>query len=156
MEVTAIKTRKLVPPKDDLYGAIRESLPTLSERSVVVVTSKVLAIHQGRCIRQESGIRNNELRDALTRDEADWFVKREIVPGEHLLFSIKNNTLIASAGIDKSNANGYFVLWSEHMDEMARELQGWLKTEYGAKEVGVLITDSHVVPLRRGVVGTCL
>ena len=78
------------------------------------------------------------------------------MPGEHLLFSIKNNTLIASAGIDKSNANGYFVLWPENMDEVVRELHGWFMNEYGVKEVGVLMTDSHVVPLRRGGVGTCL
>ena len=152
MKVEVIRTKKLLPPKDDLYVAIRQSIKNLPERSVVVVTSKIVAIHQGRCVKIRPGVD----RDKLTEQEADLYIRRDIVPGEHLLFSIKNNTLIASAGIDKSNANGYFVLWPENMDEVVRGLHGWFMNEYGVKEVGVLMTDSHVVPLRRGVVGTCL
>ena len=152
MKVEVIRTKKLLPPKDDLYVAIRQSIKKLPERSVVGVTSKIVAIHQGRCVKIRPGVD----RDKLTEQEADLYIRRDIVPGEHLLFSIKNNTLIASAGIDKSNANGYFVLWPENMDEVVRGLHGWFMNEYGVKEVGVLMTDSHVVPLRRGVVGTCL
>ncbi len=152
MKVEVIKTRKLVPPRDDLYAAIKESIKALPEKCVVVVTSKVVAIHQGRCIKIEPGVE----RDKLTAKEADLYVRQDIVPGEHLLFSIKNNTLIASGGIDRSNANGYFVLWPEKMDQVVKELHAWFRKEYGVKEIGVMITDSHVVPLRRGVVGTCL
>lgn len=152
MQIKTIKTRKLVPPQDDLYSAIRGSIKELREKSIVVVTSKVVAIHQGRCIKIESGVE----RDKLTEQEADWYVRRDIVPGEHLLFSIKNNTLIASAGIDKSNAKGYFVLWPEKMDQVVIELHEWFRKEYGVREIGVMITDSHVMPLRRGVIGTSL
>lgn len=152
MRIVSCRTRKLKPPKDDLYGAIREAIKELPERCVVVVTSKVVAIHQGRCIKIEPGVE----RDKLVEKEADFYTTRDIVPGEHLLFSIKNNTLIASAGIDKSNANGHFVLWPERLNETVKELHKFFKSTYRVKEVGVVVTDSHVVPLRRGVVGTSL
>ena len=56
MKVEVIRTKKLLPPKDDLYVAIRQSIKNLPERSVVVVTSKIVAIHQGRCVKIRPGV----------------------------------------------------------------------------------------------------
>jgi F420-0:gamma-glutamyl ligase len=153
MQVQAIKTRPLVPPQDNLYEVMDESLPPVTEKSVVVVTSKVVAIHQGRCIPiREGGVE----RDALAFREAEWYAPREIVPGAHILFTIKHNTLIASAGIDMSNGKGHMVLWPKEPMKMAKEIYTYLKKRYGLKELGVLITDSHVVMMRTGVVGVSI
>lgn len=45
-----IKTRALVPPRDDLWDAFDPALPPLQDGDVVAITSKVVAIHQGRCV----------------------------------------------------------------------------------------------------------
>lgn len=147
-----MKTRPLLPPQDDLLAVIRESIKTIPERSVVVVTSKVVAIHQGRCIKIERGVD----REKLAKQEADLYVDRDMVPGEHVMFTIKDNILIASAGIDKSNGAGYFILWPEKPFEMAVKIRSWLRKTYKVKQCGVIITDSHLVMMRRGLIGFAL
>jgi len=55
MEFIPIKTRIMQPPKDDLYPLLDEYLTDVEENDVVLISSKVLAIHQGRCIRRSGG-----------------------------------------------------------------------------------------------------
>jgi len=152
MRIEAIRTRVMVPPKDDLYEVIKESIKKVPEKSILVVTSKVVAIHQERCIPISAGVE----RDCLAKKEADFYADRDMVPGEHLMFTIKNNSLVASSGIDKSNSKGHFILWPENVDESAREIHAFLKNEYCVEKLGVIITDSHVIPLRRGLVGQAI
>jgi len=152
MRIQTIKTRVMRPPKDDLLAVMAEVLPPIKERSVVVVTSKVVAIHQGRCLPEVKGID----RDRLTQEEADLYAPRDIVPGEHILFSVKNQVLIASAGIDMSNANGHLILWPNHPMAMAQMIGEWLVKRDRLKEVGVIVTDSHVVMMRRGTQGVAI
>ena len=153
MRIQTIKTRVMRPPKDDLLAVMAEVLPPIKERSVVVATSKVVAIHQGRCLPMvEGGIE----RDALAFKEAELYAPRDIVPGAHVLFTVKNNTLIASAGIDMSNGNNHMVLWPKEPIRAAREIRAYIKKRFGLRELGVLITDSHVVMMRTGVVGVSI
>ena len=51
MRLLPIKTRALLPPKDNVYGVLNKHLPKLQEGDVLLIASKVLAIHQGRCIK---------------------------------------------------------------------------------------------------------
>ena len=50
-----------MPPKDDLLAAVSGSLKFLREKSVLVVTSKVVSIWQGRCIPIEQNSNEDEL-----------------------------------------------------------------------------------------------
>ena len=72
MKVQAIKTRPIIPPKDDLLYVIKESFfgLNLKEKSIIVVTSKVVAIWQGRCIKI-SEVAN---KDELIIKEADLYI----------------------------------------------------------------------------------
>ena len=149
MLVEAVKTRVLHPPKDDLLEAISGSKIFLRERDVVAVTSKVVSIWQGRCIPQESV----EDKDELIKQESEQYLERENVPGEYVIFTLKQNLLVPSAGIDASNASEHYILWPERVMETARELCAWFKKTYSIKELGVIITDSHSTPFRRGIVG---
>ena len=72
------------------------------------------------------------------------------------MHTIKNNVFIPSAGVDESNADGYYILWPKDPTRVARRLWVWLRKKYGVKERGVIISDSHTVPLRRGVMGISL
>ncbi len=149
MKVIPIKTRAIVPPRDNLYSVIDSFCPRLKEKDIFVVTSKVLAIHQGRCL----PLSQVDSKDELIKQEADLYLKREASPGGHVMLAIKKHTLAPSAGIDESNAKDYYILWPENPDRAAREICSYLKKKFSLSKLAVIVTDSHCVPLRYGTVG---
>jgi dihydrofolate synthase / folylpolyglutamate synthase len=149
MIVKAIKTRPLIPPKDDLLSVIKESIFGLKENSIIVVTSKIVSIWQGQCIKM-SDVKD---KDELIKKEAELYIDRDKnLPGSVML-TIKDNLLIPTSGIDESNANGYYILWPEKPFEAAKEIYDFIKKEYKLKKFGIIITDSHTTPLRTGIMG---
>lgn len=150
MNVKAIKTRKFLPPKDDLWDLL-SAVKSLKENSVVAVTSKVVAIGEGRCIPV-----TQMTKDEIATKEADKYLPREVSPGGLILTTIKNNMLVASSGVDESNGNGFYILWPENPELSAKKIWSFLKNKFKLKNLGVIITDSRLVPLRRGVVGIAI
>ncbi|MBX4200645.1 coenzyme F420-0:L-glutamate ligase [Candidatus Parcubacteria bacterium] len=151
MKVKTIKTRIFMPPKDDLLSFIKESFSNadIKEGSVVVVTSKIVAISQGRCVK----IGKDFAKPELIKQEADFYIDKEKISGKISTLTIKDNILISSSGIDESNANGYYVLWPENPFEAAKQIQEFIKKECNIGNVGIIISDSHRVPLREGITG---
>ncbi|HUD02737.1 MAG TPA: coenzyme F420-0:L-glutamate ligase [Candidatus Paceibacterota bacterium] len=149
MQWLPIKTRTLFPPKDDLFAVFDESLVDVQEGDIVLVTSKVLAIHQGRCV----PIADVASKDELIKQEAEKYIDRSRVPGNYAVLTLKHHTLIASAGIDESNANGHYILWPENIDEATKEICRYLRKKHNVKNLGVILTDSHTIPMRWGVLG---
>ncbi len=129
-------------------GVLLESLPALKERDIVVITSKVVAIAQGRAVSIESV----PDKEKLIASEAQAIVPKAS-SRYGITLSIKDNTLIASSGIDESNSNGYYTLWPEHPSAWAREACIALRDHFKVRELGVIVTDSHCTPLRWGVTG---
>ncbi len=152
MKIRPIRTRVFCPPQHDLLKEISHSIKNIPEKSILVVTSKVVSIWQGRCIPASAVLD----KDQLIISEAEKYLPREAVPGKWVIHTIKNNLFIPSSGIDESNANGHYILWPEKPYDSAKKILTWLKKNYKVKECGVLITDSHSIPLRRGVVGISL
>ena len=152
MRFIKVRTRKILPPKDNLYAVFGESLPKLMEGDVVVVTSKVVAIHQGRCVL----VSTKAAKQRLIKQEADFLMPRYEVNGHGYTLSIKNYTLIASAGIDESNAKGHYVLWPRHPEKAAKEICQYLKNKHHIKKLAVIITDSHITPLHLGTTGIAI
>jgi putative folate metabolism gamma-glutamate ligase len=154
MKITAVKTAVIHPPKDDLPAAIAAAIPmrALKEKSVIVITSKVVSVWQGRCVPMDDYAK----KDELVMREADLYLPREMTPGAWCMHTIKNNIFIPSAGIDESNADGYYILWPKDPARAAKKLWTWLRKKYGVKDLGVIISDSHTIPLRRGVMGISL
>lgn len=152
MIVQTIKTRKFLPPKDDLWELLSKSIKFLKENSIVAVTSKVVSIGEGRCIPLEK-FKN---KDELIMKEADIYLPRKLAPHGLVMHTIKNNIFVASAGIDESNGNDYYILWPKNSQVSAKKIWKFLCKRFKVKNLGVLITDSRLVPLRQGVVGLCL
>ena len=150
MIIKPIKTRKFLPPRDDLWDLLSSSIKSLEEKSILVITSKLVSISEGRCIKTDLG------KDELAKKEADSYLPREYVPGEWFLHTLKNGHLIASSGIDKSNSNGYFILWPKNPQKSAEKIWKFLREKYSVKKIGVIISDSHSIPLHRGLVGMCI
>jgi coenzyme F420-0:L-glutamate ligase len=88
----------------------------------------------------------------LVLNEAD-----EVLGGiPHVLLTIKNNTLMANAGVDKSNVpSGYASLLPVNPKLSATRIRNEVKTRLGVT-VGVLIIDSRTQPLRMGNIGMAL
>lgn len=152
MRIKVIKTRVLVPPRDDLLRVIKNSLKQIPEQSILVVTSKVVSIWQGRAISKS----RFPDKDALVKKEADKYLPKRFVPGKWVMHTMKHDLFIPSAGVDESNADGFYVLWPSRPERAAEILHSWIQKTYRVKECGVIITDSHTIPLRRGTIGISL
>jgi F420-0:gamma-glutamyl ligase len=148
--VKPIKTRVFLPPKDDLFSLIKESIFDLKEKSILVFTSKIVSIWQGRCIKM--GLVKD--KDELIKKEAQLYFESPGRGGEDSpMLTIKNNTLIPAAGIDESNGNGYYILWPQTPFLAAKKIYQFIKRNYYLKKIGIIISDSHTIPMRRGTVG---
>ena len=150
MLVKAYHAKKILPG-DDLFAILQESLPKdLPEKSVVAVSSKIIALCEGRVADPEK-----TSRDELAEKEADYYLPRETNPFDVML-TIKDNVLVASAGIDQSNGDGQLVLWPKNPQVSANKIREHIAKSKKLREVGVIVTDSRLSPLRWGVTGVAI
>lgn len=173
MLITSVAT-PVIEHGQDLLDVLASSLPApLAEETVVCVTSKVVAVEQGRVVRLSDvppsaeahrlkllRITDDKDTDAhfaeLVLREADRVFDKVKEPG-YVFLTLKDNILVANAGIDLSNVpKGYAVLWPDRPWDWAEAFRHKLKERYQLNNVGVLLTDSHVKPLRRGVTGVAV
>jgi dihydrofolate synthase / folylpolyglutamate synthase len=154
MQTSARKTPTILPGTD-LFEIIRMAvaqLPdaTLPEKSVLAITSKVVSICEGRLV-PLTAVDKHE----LVRQESELYLEPHSSK-YGVMLTIKDGVLAVTAGIDESNVQDAYVLYPENSWESARKIWEFLRSEYGLKEVGVIITDSTSFPLRWGVVGRSL
>jgi F420-0:gamma-glutamyl ligase len=151
ISATAVKT-DLFEPEMDLFEFIVKNLGDAykpKEGSILAITSKILSLAEDRRVSVKSTDKGE-----LVRREADTYLG-EIGYGCHL--TIKHGLFIPSAGIDESNSNdGSYILYPEAPYQTARSLHKRLREHFGIRRLGVIITDSHTTPLRRGVTGIAL
>lgn len=142
MQFIPVKTRVFNPPQDNLYTILNESLSDVREEDIVAVTSKVVSIHEGRCVPIEGTDKS-----VLVTQEADYICN----PTERIHpLTITHNALISSAGIDESNSGGYYTLLPKRPFESAQKIHTYLKERFHLANVGIIITDSHSLPFRYG------
>jgi dihydrofolate synthase / folylpolyglutamate synthase len=150
MIVSPIKTDKITPEQKDLFAILDQFLPEIKEGSVVAITSKIVAICEGRIVKLDEA-----KKESLVEKEADLYLpSSENKYGFNI--TIKNNIFIASAGVDESNGNGYYILWPKDPQQSANKIREYLKNKFSLENIGVIITDSKTTPLRWGVTGVAL
>ena len=138
--------------------------PTLQDGDVLVVSSKFVAIAEGRVVELASVVPSSrsvalgkrwnmqpELCELVLR-ESD-----EIMGGiAGFVLSLKEGLLTPNAGIDKSNIeHGRVVLYPRDPASSATALADAVRFRRGAW-VGVVIADSRLMPTRKGTVGVAL
>jgi len=160
MKVLAMRTR-IFKENDDLVAFILAHVPKLKNGSILAVTSKIVALAEGRTA---------ELKDknALIKKESSRAIKTKYV-----WLTLKDGMAMANAGIDDSNAGPAIggarrklVLLPKDSFAAARKIRSSLLSYYAKtskdkqknkiRKLGVVITDSRVAPLRAGVVGVAL
>ena len=146
MNVRPIKTR-IFKEGEDLVAFIVRHVPRLRNGSVLVVTSKIVALAE----RRTAVVKSKKEKERIIRSESTW-----VLPTKHVWLTEKDGMILANAGVDESNANRKLILLPEDSFASARRIHSSLLQNYRIKKLGVLITDSRVAPLRAGVVGIAL
>ncbi|MBP7768741.1 coenzyme F420-0:L-glutamate ligase [Candidatus Woesebacteria bacterium] len=152
MKLIAIRT-PIVHAKDDLFTILRAALPQVPERSVVVITSKIVALAENAVVPVVTG--SKEEKHQVVAQEAEQYIDPSASKYNAML-AIRHGILSVNAGVDMSNAGNQYVLLPQHPYESAAKIWHWLRATYGLQEVGVLITDSKTFPLKWGTMGTAL
>ncbi len=152
----AIKTKAMITKTiqtrifkegEDLLDFICSYIKDLKEESILVVTSKIVALAESRT----AMIYDEQTKIKLIKSESQW-----AMPTKYVWLTIKDGTVMAAAGIDESNANGKLILLPKDSFRTALELRRKLKRKFRLKNLGVIITDSRTVPLRAGVIGMAI
>jgi coenzyme F420-0:L-glutamate ligase len=147
MQVRPVKTR-VFKENEYLVDFIRAHIPKLKDGSVLVVTSKIVALAEGRTRKRV----NLMTKEKLIRAESDY-----AVPTKWVWLTLKDGLIVSSAGIDESNSeHGKFILLPKNSYASAARLRAALKKAYKIKNLGVIIPDSRTVPLRAGVMALAL
>lgn len=146
MIVRPIKTH-VFEEGENLFDFVAKYFKKLPEESVIVVTSKIVALSEKRTVI----VKDNKTKEKLIKKESQFALSTKYV-----WLTIKDGMVMASAGIDESNANGKLILLPKDSFKMADLLREKLLEKYKIKKLGVLITDSRTMPLRMGVSGVAL
>ncbi len=149
MFVKVIKTR-VFREKERLLPFIQEYLDRrggLREGAILVVTSKIVALAEGRA----REITSPATREKLIKAESQWAMKTK-----YTWLTVKDGTVMSSAGVDESNARGKIILLPRDSFRSAAAIRRALMTRYRLKRLGVLVSDSRLLPLRAGIVGIAL
>ncbi|MBI3305530.1 coenzyme F420-0:L-glutamate ligase [Candidatus Nomurabacteria bacterium] len=142
MQVKSIKT-KIFREHEDLFSFVLKYVKIIRENSILVVTSKIVSLSEGRV----AGYKGEKTRANLIKTESDFILENNI------LFTIKNNIVMAFAGVDESNGNGKLTCLPKDSYKSAETLRKKLMRKFRLRNLGVLITDSGFMPLRNGAVG---
>ncbi|MEI6529243.1 MAG: coenzyme F420-0:L-glutamate ligase [Candidatus Falkowbacteria bacterium] len=146
MKIKAIKTR-IFKPNENLLIFIEKYLPSISERSILVVTSKIVALAEGRLVKYI----NEASKEKIIKGECEFSLQTK-----HVLLTIKNGVVMANAGVDENNADGNIILLPADSFKAADKIRKYFCSKYKLKEMGVIITDSRCLPLRAGITGVAL
>lgn len=151
MKIHAYQTKKIVQG-DEVFDILDSTLPLLKEKEIVVVTSKIVAICQGDVVKNDGSVKKID----LIKKEADLYIDEPKVTRYNVNLTIKRDILIANAGIDESNGNGYFILWPRDSQKAAEKIWEHLRQKHHLRYLGIIISESRTTPLRWGTLGVGL
>jgi coenzyme F420-0:L-glutamate ligase len=170
MELFPIKT-PIIYAGNDLLKITLESIKnanlTLQEGDILVFAETVVGTAQNRIVDigdvKTISDKAKELAEKYFMDPR--FVQiileeADVILGgvRTVLLTQKDGVLIANAGADKSNSGGMskVALFPEKLNETVNEMRETLRKASGVKELGVIIADSRVQPMKRGVIGVAI
>ncbi len=167
MIIHSLKSKQ-VRPGDSIFERLLESLRgrrlNIKNGDIIVVSSKIVSLSENR-LQPLSTIAPSRRAKTLGRkyslpasfvqvvlDEAD-----KVIGGVGgALLTIVSGDATANAGVDRKNApDDSVVLWPRNPDLSAEKLRQEIHDRF-KKNVGVVIVDSRVTPLRLGTIGLAI
>lgn len=140
-------TTKLFHESDDLSAFITTAIKKIPEASVLVVASKIVALSEGRTVFPYT----KDIFEKLVHRESAWAISTM-----KTWLTEKDGMMMQSAGLDESNGGGKLVLLPVDSYKSAEVLRRSLMKHYGIKKLGVVISDSALFPLRKGVIAQAI
>ncbi len=152
ISLEAVKS-KIITADESIITALLRSLgkKKLMNGDIVVISSKVVAVTQGRVVEIKS---DEDFMNQIKKEADEVIVNSSISQNSPLsvILTKKNNLFIPWAGIDRSNVpQGYAVLWPKAPFLEAHKLHQAIKKKFKIRKVGIVIADSACAPLRKGV-----
>ncbi|UCE09762.1 MAG: coenzyme F420-0:L-glutamate ligase [Candidatus Thorarchaeota archaeon] len=167
MLVLPIKTR-VITETDDILSVLLDGLEKceyeLANHDILGIAETPLGTTEGRVMKLSNVEVSEEARRlseqyTLIPEVAELILREadEILGGiPHVLLTIKENTLMANAGVDKSNVPmGHASLLPKDPRASAERIRDEVKKRTEL-DIGVIIIDSRTQPLRMGTVGMAL
>ena len=175
IKVIGIRSRVVFERFDlaaSIFQSIRDSGETLLEGDILALSSKFVAVSEGRFLKLEEvspGMRAQKLgrKFAIDTRLAQLVIResKEIlggVPG-FLLALTKDGVLAPNAGIDRSNApTGFVVLYPKDPNRTASRLRenlvdlAFTKEHRRISKLGIVLIDSRITPTRLGTTGVAI
>ena len=163
IRIMGIRGIKMIEEGDDLVDLIleaarRQSTP-IRNGDVVVITSKAVSKSEGRIFKLQE-VKPSTLADIIAEDTEKSPPHVQVILGEarriirlvghHLITETKNGLIVANSGVDLSNVDGgqSVVVLPKDPDASARRIRSGFRRR--GLNVGVIITDTHGRPFRRG------
>lgn len=143
MKIVSYRTG-IFKEKEDLFSFIQKYVPEIKEKDILVISSKIISLWKGLSCPYISVKQKEEL--ICRHSQAHLKTKKAWL-------TIKSSMVMTNAGIDESNAKGKLLLLPEDLYACAEEIRTALCHLYGVKKLGVILTDSMILPLRAGVIG---
>ena len=143
MQIIGIKT-PIFQNKNNLMDFIQKQIPSLQEGDVIAITSKIVALSQGRIY---------QLKDKKKLIKQN---SKKIIKTPWALLTFTDNEWRINAGIDESNAKDKIILLPKNPFETAELIQKKLIKKFNLKRLGILITDTKSLPLRIGTIGKAI
>jgi coenzyme F420-0:L-glutamate ligase len=167
MKLYALKT-KTIKKGDNLVEVILKTLKQqklqLDDHDILALTSKIVSYSEGRLVKLEnvkSTLKAERFAEeySLQAELAELILQEaeKIFGGvKKAVLTLKNGVLTPNAGIDNKNAPiGFVILWPTNIIKWVKSLRDEIirKTK---KQIGLLIIDSTLAPLRLGTRGLAL
>jgi coenzyme F420-0:L-glutamate ligase/coenzyme F420-1:gamma-L-glutamate ligase len=167
MQVLAVKTT-LVKSKDDLIKIILQAMRKqgleLSDKDVLALSSKIVSFAEGR-LAKLSEVKPSQRAKLLAKRYMLLPAFAELILREadrvvggvaKAVLTLNHGVFTVNAGIDNKNApRGYAVLWPVNPQKSAKQIRKEIM-RHTKKNIGVLIIDSTVAPLRMGTRGLAI
>ncbi len=149
------------PLFDTIVESIKKNGESIKNNDILAISGKFVAMSQGAMIRLDDIKPSKEADDIaaiysmdsrivqIVLNEAD-----AILGGiEGFLLAVKDGVIAPNAGIDKSNImRGYVITHPKEPFKVAKELRLRFRERYGIN-VGIVLTDSRLMPSRKGTIG---
>jgi len=152
----------------DLFKVIIEEIKKNKEEikngDIIVISSKFAAMSQGRIVNLSNVIPSKEAEELGKKLDMNYGLVETIlkesefilggIPG--FLLTINNGVLTPNAGIDKSNIfPNWIILQPSNPFNLAENLRKNI-LKFKEKKVGIILTDSRLMPTRRGTTGVSM
>jgi len=167
MQIFPIKT-PLIKPEDNLVDLIIKSMfkqgYTLKDGDLIAVSSKVVSITSGRVVNLKNILPSEKATELAQKYSLEpEFVELILIEAEKIyggvkkaILTLKDGMLNVNAGIDHKNApKNHAILPPQNPELEAEKIRREIYERTG-KNVGVIIVDSQVSPLKMGTRGIAL